>query len=156
MKKIILLAALMTAALTQNISAQNAAAKPAGFLAAYYQIKDALVAGNAELASQKAAEFKTSLAAAEAASVNEASKSALTKSAAEIAGSKNIQGQREAFATLSTAMLAVAKAGKISAEPVYLQYCPMKKSSWLSSEKAVKNPYYGKAMLTCGKVTETL
>jgi hypothetical protein len=27
---------------------------------------------------------------------------------------------------------------------------------WISKEKGVKNPYYGKSMLTCGKVTETL
>jgi hypothetical protein len=27
---------------------------------------------------------------------------------------------------------------------------------WLSSEAVIKNPYYGKAMLTCGKVTETI
>ncbi|MGY4386382.1 hypothetical protein ACVWYN_003435 [Pedobacter sp. UYP24] len=32
----------------------------------------------------------------------------------------------------------------------------MKKSSWLSSEKAVKNPYFGSAMLACGSVQETL
>ncbi|RYF82932.1 MAG: DUF3347 domain-containing protein, partial [Chitinophagaceae bacterium] len=35
-------------------------------------------------------------------------------------------------------------------------YCPMKKALWLSNEKAIKNPYYGSAMLTCGKVTETI
>jgi len=155
MKKIILIAVLITASITQ-IFAQNAALKPAGFLANYYQIKDALVAGNAELASQKAAEFNASLATVDSKTLNDANKAALTKSSAEIAGSKNIKAQRDAFSTLSDAMLAVAKAGKISAEPVYLQYCPMKKSSWLSSEKAVKNPYYGKTMLTCGKVVETL
>jgi hypothetical protein len=32
----------------------------------------------------------------------------------------------------------------------------MKKASWLSSEAAIKNPYFGSAMLTCGKVTATL
>ena len=42
----------------------------------------------------------------------------------------------------------------------YLDHCPMandgKGANWLSREKNIKNPYYGKAMLTCGKVTETL
>jgi hypothetical protein len=32
----------------------------------------------------------------------------------------------------------------------------MIKTHWLSSEKAIKNPYYGSAMLTCGEVTETI
>ena len=30
----------------------------------------------------------------------------------------------------------------------------MKKAAWLSSEKQIKNPYYGSSMLTCGEVTE--
>jgi hypothetical protein len=32
----------------------------------------------------------------------------------------------------------------------------MKKATWLSETNAIKNPYYGKQMLTCGKTTETL
>jgi len=32
----------------------------------------------------------------------------------------------------------------------------MKKAVWLSNEKAIKNPYYGSQMLTCGKVVETI
>jgi len=32
----------------------------------------------------------------------------------------------------------------------------MKKAYWLSSEAAIKNPYFGNAMLACGKITETL
>ena len=27
---------------------------------------------------------------------------------------------------------------------------------WLSEEQAIKNPYYGSSMLTCGKITETI
>jgi hypothetical protein len=32
----------------------------------------------------------------------------------------------------------------------------MKKSYWLSADEAIKNPYYGNMMLTCGKVSETI
>jgi hypothetical protein len=32
----------------------------------------------------------------------------------------------------------------------------MKKASWLSNDKAIKNPYYGSAMLTCGNVKTIL
>ncbi|RYF79677.1 MAG: DUF3347 domain-containing protein, partial [Chitinophagaceae bacterium] len=47
-----------------------------------------------------------------------------------------------------------AKALKPGNEPIYLQYCPMKNASWLSSAKQIRNPYYGSSMLTCGEVTE--
>jgi len=48
----------------------------------------------------------------------------------------------------------VKSSGKVN-QPVYYQYCPMKKAYWLSKEKDIKNPYYGASMLTCGKVVET-
>ena len=44
--------------------------------------------------------------------------------------------------------------------PVYYQFCPMandgKGANWLSKENAVKNPYYGSMMLSCGKTVETI
>ena len=53
-------------------------------------------------------------------------------------------------------MTAVAKANKLSDKPIYEVYCPMKKASWLSADKAIKNPYYGSSMLTCGEVKSTI
>ncbi|RYG53246.1 MAG: DUF3347 domain-containing protein [Chitinophagaceae bacterium] len=44
---------------------------------------------------------------------------------------------------------------KLGDKPVYLQYCPMAKASWLSNENEIRNPYYGTAMLTCGEVKKT-
>jgi hypothetical protein len=37
-----------------------------------------------------------------------------------------------------------------------LQYCPMKKASWLSDSKDIRNPYYGANMLDCGSVKTTI
>jgi hypothetical protein len=31
----------------------------------------------------------------------------------------------------------------------------MKKAYWLSRGKEIENPYYGSAMLSCGKIVET-
>jgi hypothetical protein len=31
-----------------------------------------------------------------------------------------------------------------------------KGANWLSKENAIKNPYYGSSMLSCGKTTETI
>jgi hypothetical protein len=32
----------------------------------------------------------------------------------------------------------------------------MKKAYWLSGDAAIKNPYFGSSMLTCGKVSTTI
>ncbi len=79
----------------------------------------------------------------------------ILKDAEAISASKDIEKQRKAFSTLSENMYPVAKS-IASGEAIYYQFCPMKKSYWLSSESAVKNPYYGKSMLTCGSVKEVL
>ena len=123
-------------------------------LSHYYGIKDALVAGNVAGASAHANEFIKSANGIDYKVISEGNINTLLKDAGTIAGSKEIKKQREVFANLSANMIEVAKAISLSAAPVYQQYCPMKKASWLSSEKEIKNPYYGKAMLNCGEVVE--
>ncbi len=125
-------------------------------LQSYYSIKDALVAGNNKTASESAAEFMKNLDGISYKTISEGSVNNLLKDAGTIANAKNIDKQRAAFSNFSTNMASVAKEQKLTDQPVYLQYCPMKKASWLSSEKSIKNPYYGNSMLTCGKVTETI
>lgn len=78
----------------------------------------------------------------------------ILKDAEAISAAKDIEKQRKAFSTLSENMYQVAKS--VEGETIYYQFCPMKKSYWLSSESAIKNPYYGKSMLTCGSVKEVL
>ena len=71
-----------------------------------------------------------------------------------------IDHQREHFMSLSNNLTTVVKTLKINEETAYSQFCPMandgKGAYWLSKEDKVKNPYYGKKMLTCGSVKETL
>ena len=61
--------------------------------------------------------------------------------------------------TLSTNMYELIKISKTDA-PVYYQFCPMandgKGANWLSRENAIKNPYYGVQMMTCGRTVETI
>jgi hypothetical protein len=72
---------------------------------------------------------------------------------------KDIKKQRNHFATLSKDIYSLLKIAKYDV-PVYFQNCPMyndgKGANWLSKENAVKNPYYGSMMLTCGKTVETI
>lgn len=129
----------------------------------YYDIKNALVNGDAATASANADVFAKAVNGADMSTLagNEmdvfmASQKKLAADAGQIAAVKDIQKQRDAFATLSADMATLAKGVKLSSAPVYVATCPMKKATWLSSEAAIKNPYYGKQMLTCGKVTETI
>lgn len=157
MKKILFLSALFITT-SVNISFAQISSKkdPSQLLTLYYDIKDALVDGNANTASAKAEDFVKTLNSVDINAFNEASREALLKDASHISESKDIKHQREHFAPFSDNMIALAKTVKLSAEPVYQQYCPMKKSSWLSNQQAIKNPYYGSAMLTCGSVKATL
>jgi hypothetical protein len=83
----------------------------------------------------------------------------IKEDAEHIADTKDIKHQRDHFTTLSKDIYALLKVAKYDV-PVYFQYCPMyndgKGANWLSKENAVKNPYYGSMMLSCGKVTETI
>lgn len=154
MKNIYFIVALLAAVSIQHSFAQDLTQSP--LLISYYNVKDAMISGNAATVTSRAEEFIKTVAGADEKTLPTESRVALLKDAEQISNSKNIKQQREIFAGLSTEMVVLAKAVKLSKAPVYQQYCPMKKASWLSSSKAVRNPYFGNAMLTCGKVTETL
>lgn len=72
---------------------------------------------------------------------------------------KDIDHQREHFEMLSSDMYDLVKAFG-SEKPLYKDFCPMynnkKGAAWLSETKEIKNPYFGKEMLTCGKVQEEI
>ncbi len=130
--------------------------QPTQLLSHYYQIKDALVSGKAADAATHAENFVKTINGISDRTITEANRNALLKDAGIISDAKDIKKQREVFANFSTNMYAVAKALKLSTEPIYYVYCPMKKAYCLSSSKVIKNPYFGNSMLTCGKVTETI
>ena len=132
-------------------------------LNSYYDLKNALVSSDAKTAATKAGDLVKALNAVNMKALSEADMNAfmplqekLAFDAKHISENNGIAEQREHFSSLSNNIYKLAKAVKLSAEPVYQEYCPMKKMYWLSSEAAIKNPYYGKAMPTCGKVTDTL
>ncbi len=156
MKKIFLFAVLfVTIAVHPLFAQENSKANPGQLLSIYYDIKDALVSGNAATASAKAGDFVKIMGSIDTKVVSEANRDALLKEATVISNSKDLKEQRVNFAPFSDNMIALAKTVKLSTDPVYQQYCPMKKASWLSNQQAIKNPYYGSAMLTCGSVKAT-
>lgn len=124
-------------------------------LAAYYNIKNALVAGDPASASANADIFLRKVNTIDFKVLSEGNLHVLAKDAGRLTETKDVERQRLYFASLSSNMAIVAKDFKLDKREVYLQYCPMKKASWLSSEKQIRNPYYGTAMLTCGEVTDS-
>ena len=137
--------------------------KVSDLLIVYYNLKDALVNGNASAASASAGEFLEAVNNIDTKSLSESDKKSfislqakLAFDARHISEVKAIDHQREHFASLSSNMYKLAKTIKLSADPVYEVYCPMKKTYWLSKDATIKNPYYGKQMLSCGKVVDTI
>ena len=158
MKKIFLIVAILATTITKYSLAQDSTKQYQlpQLLTYYYNIKNALVAGDATSASANALAFSKTVNSIDYKVISEGNIHTLANDAGKISETKDIKKQREYFANFSINMAAVAKAIKLSDQPIYQAYCPMKKAYWLSNEKAIKNPYYGSSMLTCGQVTETL
>jgi hypothetical protein len=77
----------------------------------------------------------------------------LAAASAELEKAGDLKAAREAFAGLSDAVIAAAKAGGwTNVKDLKLGYCPMVKRSWLQAAATVQNPYYGRAMATCGEL----
>jgi hypothetical protein len=126
-----------------------------GLLVEYYNIKNALVAGDASSAASNAAVFLRKVNTIDFKVLSEGNVHILAKDAGQLSETKDLERQRAYFARLSNNMATIAENFRLDNKEVYLQYCPMKKASWLSSEKQIRNPYYGAAMLSCGEVTGT-
>ena len=132
----------------------------------YFELKDALVSSDSNLTSKKASELLTAIEKVDMSTlkmdVHMVWMKVLKSLKAEvkaISDSKDLENQREKFINLSNDMVQLMKIEKMET-PVYYQHCPMvnngKGANWLSQENAVKNPYYGSKMLSCGKTIETI
>ncbi len=132
----------------------------------YFALKDALVASDAVATAAKASAMLTAYTAIKMETLNPAEHNAWMKvektiqlNVQHISETKDIKHQREYFMALSSDMYPLMKVA-LSTTPVYYQFCPMandgKGANWLSKEMAIKNPYYGSMMLSCGRVVETL
>ena len=132
----------------------------------YFAVKDALVKTDGNTASTKATDLAKAISAVKMDKMTNEEHTVwmkvtkdLASDAEHIAETKQTSQQRNHFMALSKNMYALMKVSKTET-PTYYQFCPMandgKGANWLSKENAVKNPYYGNQMLTCGKVVETI
>lgn len=159
--------------LSLSFNATHVAANPiqpqnelASVFEKYFEVKDALVKTDGKTASNKAKELTAAIKKVEMKQLTPEQhevwmkvQADLTEDAEHISDTGDAKHQRDHFVTLSSAIYKLQKVSKTSA-PVYYQFCPManggKGANWLSKEKAIKNPYYGSQMMTCGKTVETI
>jgi len=135
----------------------------------YIQVKNALTDDNTNRAQKEAQNVKKalgkvdmSLLLGDAHNVWMNSLKPLKEASTTIQNSQEIGMQREAFLVMGKQLSEVIETLGIETEnkqPLYLEFCPMadnnKGGFWLSYEKEIKNPFFGKAMLSCGEVKAT-
>lgn len=84
----------------------------------------------------------------------------IADNASKITLAGTLKEKREIFSDLSNALISLVKASGLKSGELYVDYCPMALNDegayWLSSEKGIKNPYFGDSMLTCGETKETI
>jgi len=135
---------------------------------AYFQLADALASDNlgkalAAVRSGRAALKQVDAAglSADAAKAWNGHAAALGKHLSAAGKAKAINDLRTEFHLISQRMrLVMARFGQTKWPAVHLIKCPMAFDSagatWLQLDKAVKNPYFGAAMLRCGEIVETI
>ena len=132
-------------------------------LPTYLELKDALVASNAEKVSDFAKVSSEKMKVISQKDLDKMLKTHLSKSIEmldAIASNSNLENQRSHFVILNENLVAIAMNLESIDNPLYVQKCPMannnKGAVWLSTEEEIRNPYYGDAMLTCGSVIDSL
>lgn len=148
MKRNLIIILLATIALSFGLHQQAAATVTNDINMAYQHyasIDKALTQDDAQTASKAAGKLEAALK-----NINDAQNAIAL--ATVISQSKDIVEQRKSFAALTMAMHKLFKTQKPD-KMLYIHYCPMAKAYWMDESKTIANPYYGKAMPTCGKTT---
>jgi hypothetical protein len=137
----------------------------------YYTLKDALVAANLAKTTSGAAALSAAADTFRMLLLSKDSVKAKTvvvfldtvlqhARAISALADPSCEKQRVEFSPVSNAMYQLLKVAGLKNGGVYREYCPMafndKGAYWLSNVSEIKNPYFGKIMLECGEVTDSL
>ena len=80
--------------------------------------------------------------------------SSMRAAANELQQAADLTAARTAFARLSDAVIQYAReSGAALGGEVKVAYCPMVQKYWLQKGDAIQNPFYGKLMSDCGRIT---
>lgn len=133
----------------------------------YLNWKDALTNDDFKEAQKNAANFKTALKKVDMGLFKDEAhmvwmdfQGRLAKNLEHIQHFSDIEQLRKAFQSVSVTMIEMTNSFAPLGKTIYVQHCPMadnnKGADWLSSEKEIKNPYFGSSMLKCGEVTKEI
>jgi Cu(I)/Ag(I) efflux system membrane fusion protein len=133
----------------------------------YLDIKDALVQSDLAAVTSAGATFGNGFNEIDAADLNGLDRGDWERLSADIrdhgksiAGATDLEMARKQFSLLSPALIEALKRFNANEAELYVQYCPMAfdnaGATWLSANEEIRNPYFGDAMLTCGKIQEEL
>jgi Cu(I)/Ag(I) efflux system membrane fusion protein len=133
----------------------------------YLQWKDALANDNFKEAKKTATNIKTALDKININLFKGAAHDAwmdyqgsLSRSLEHVEHFSDIDQLRKAFQSVSTTMIKLTITFTPLDKTIYVQHCPMadnnKGADWLSTEKQIKNPYFGSSMLSCGEITKEI
>ncbi len=136
----------------------------------YYSLKDAFVATKAAVADSAGARLINSADSLAAFLKTDSANAPLLKPYLDTISTeaKNLvalkdescEKKRLPFSKISDMMFVLLKNAGMKNAGIYQEYCPMafdsKGANWLSNDPDIKNPYFGKKMLECGEVTDSL
>lgn len=139
------------------------------FLNIYFHLKDRLVLTNDTLAIAASKELKAAADSLKLSdlkadqSILEMAKGyveSISAEAAALSNQKDIEEMRKSFQVISDNLYDLVRTVRYDQQVLYHQYCPMafndQGAYWLSSTTDIKNPYFGKKMLTCGDVKDSI
>ena len=151
----------------QFVVSENFQQQLAKVFTSYVSLKDALVASDAAKVKSEASTTSQAVAAVDMKLLSGAAHNdwmsyltPIQTSLKEIESAADIEVQRKAFSTLSENLYKSIKAFGLGGTEAFYDYCPMAFNNegayWLSDKAAIRNPYFGDAMLNCGVVEEKL
>jgi hypothetical protein len=140
-------------------------------LAAYDAVKDALVASDTAKASAAALELRQAADSLKLDEIKGDSTGAIKETAQIFASTistsahalsleNGLEAKRKEFEMIADALYNLTRTVRYDGQKLYWQFCPMafdnKGAYWVSDERAIRNPYFGDAMLECGSVQDSL
>lgn len=67
----------------------------------------------------------------------------------------DLDSMRRTYGDVNKAIVAYMRGGNLGVpEGIRVAYCPMARRQWLQKDGAIRNPYYGRAMVSCGDFTD--
>ena len=168
MIKLFLLAATFTTMVVHSSMAQATTNEPLQpVINAYLDVKNALTADNGVAARSAAKVLFTAISDVATDKLPPVEqrvwmeyKDKLSYDAEHMKGTDELGHLREHFMKLSDNFYNMVKVLNINSADLYYQFCPMandgKGAYWVSEKQAIRNPYFGKMMMSCGSTKETL